>query len=29
MQMISDAIASKKKASPIDFEHLLLEMYEE
>lgn len=29
MQMISDAIASKKKASPIDFEHLLLEMYED
>ena len=29
MQMISDAIAAKKKASPIDFEHLLLEMYED
>lgn len=29
MQMISDAIASKKKASPIDFKHLLLEMYED
>ena len=28
-QMISDAIAAKKKASPIDFEHLLLEMYED
>ena len=29
MLMISDAIAAKKKASPIDFEHLLLEMYED
>ena len=29
MQMISDAIAANKKASPIDFEHLLLEMYED
>ena len=29
MQMVSDAIAAKKKASPIDFEHLLLEMYED
>lgn len=29
MQMISDAIAAEKKASPIDFEHLLLEMYED
>ena len=29
MQMISDAIAAKKIASPIDFEHLLLEMYED
>lgn len=29
MQMISAAIAAEKKASPIDFEHLLLEMYED
>ena len=29
MQMISGTIAAEKKASPIDFEHLLLEMYED
>lgn len=29
MQMISAAIAAEKKASPIDFEQLLLEMYED